>query len=111
MSGLARAAAEGYFAAVNSASPEQLATLLHPEVVLEHPAGTFHGRKAVVDFYKEVVLALGTTLAVTSVVAEGSRCVAEFEGRSPIGDDVVHACDVFEVDEVGAITSLRIYIR
>lgn len=111
MSGLARAAAEGYFAAVNAASPEQLAALLHPEVVLEHPAGTFHGRKAVAEFYKDVVLALGTTLEVTSLVAEGSRCVAEFEGRSPIGDDVVHACDVFEVDEAGAISSLRIYIR
>jgi len=104
-------AAESYFAAVNDCDASRLAALFSEDAVLEHPGGTFVGRGAIVAFYRETVLALQTYLTATAMVQEGRRCVAEFEGRSPLGDDIVYACDVFEVDETGAVTNLHIYIR
>ena len=107
----AERAARRYLAAVNEADFVGLEALLAPDAVLEHPAGVFTGAASITTFYRESVLGLGTTLLALSTTCEENRCVVEVEGRSPSGDDVVHACDVFDVDGQGRIVSMRVYIR
>lgn len=106
----ARAAAD-YIAAVNAGDIGRLEALLAQDAVLEHPAGLFSGARSISDFYQESVLGLGTTLTAVSTTTDGSRCVIEVIGRSPRGEEVVHACDVFDVDGAGRIVSMRVYIR
>lgn len=105
-----RAAAE-YVAAVNAGDLERLQALFSPDAVLEHPAGLFSGSASISSFYRESVLGLGTTLTAVSTTGDGRRCAVEVVGRSPLGEEVVHACDVFDVDDAGRIVSMRVYIR
>lgn len=111
MSADPRQAADRYFDAVNAGDLHALEAVFSDDAVLEHPAGTFRGRVAIGQFYREAILSLQTQLATTTTTVEGTRCVAEFEGRSPLGEEIVHACDVFEVDGAGRVVSLHIYIR
>src|SRR5579863_8766090 len=103
--GAERAAAE-YLAAVNGADLQGLDALFADDAVLEHPAGLFSGSGSIVSFYRESVLGLGTTLTAVSTTCEGRRCVVEVVGRSPLGEEVVHACDIFDVDDAGRIVSM-----
>jgi ketosteroid isomerase-like protein len=104
-------AAADYLAAVNAGDAGRLHALLAEDAVLEHPAGIFSGARSITEFYRESVLGLGTTLTAISTTTDGSRCVLEVVGRSPLGEEVVHACDVFDVDGAGRIVSMRVYIR
>ena len=103
--------ARRYLAAVNAGDLQGLATLLAESAALEHPAGLFTGRESILAFYRESVLGLGTTLTAVSTTIQGLRCVLEVEGRSPLGGEAVHACDIFDVDHEGRIISMRVYIR
>jgi hypothetical protein len=85
--------------------------LLAEDAVLEHPAGLFSGARSITEFYRESVLGLGTTLTVVSATTHARRCVLEVVGRSPLGEEIVHACDLFDVDAAGRIVSMRVYIR
>jgi ketosteroid isomerase-like protein len=100
-----------YVAAVNAGDLELLEALFAADAVLEHPAGVFSGSGSIVSFYRESVLGLGTTLTRVSSTGDGGRCVLEVVGHSPLGEEVVHACDIFDVDDEGRIVSLRVYIR
>jgi ketosteroid isomerase-like protein len=104
-------AAADYVAAVNAGDVDRLRALLAEDAVLEHPAGLFSGAHSIAEFYRESVLGLGTTLTAISTTTVGRRCVLEVVGRSPLGEEVVHACDVFDVDGAGRIVSMRVYIR
>lgn len=109
--GPARRAAERYFEAVNAGDLQGIAALFSEDSVLEHPAGTFIGRDAIAGFYRDSVLPLQTSLTPVTVFDTGEHCLAEFVGRSPLGDEVVYVCDVFRVNPDGTIAALRIYIR
>ena len=107
----ARRAAADYIAAVNAGDLGRLEALLAEDAVLEHPAGLYSGARSITDFYRDSVFGLGTTLTIVSATTAGGRCVLEVVGRSPLGEEIVHACDIFDVDGDGRIVSMRVYIR
>jgi hypothetical protein len=101
-----------YVDAVNGADLDALMALFADGAVLHHPMGTFADAEAMRAFYRDVVVA---GKAVTTIVAssrDGDREWVEIEATSASGSGkVVHAVDVFEVDESGRIARLAIYYR
>lgn len=111
MTNLARKAAESYVKIVNARDLEAMMDLFADNGKLIHPIGEFE-RDALGSFYGDIVFKADTELTCTTVFAEGNLACAEVVGVSPQAPDQPQlACDVFQVNDEGKVTELRIYYK
>jgi len=110
-SGAARAAAERYLEVVNDADEAGLRALFRPDAVVLNPFGVYEGIEAIVGVYQQVVFAHRTVATPTAFYDCGDTCVMELTGRTPDGQGVQYAVDLFTVDGDGRVTRLAIYFR
>jgi hypothetical protein len=110
-------AADRYVEAINVQDFTLLEALMHPDVVMHHPIGTFEGRGAVFDFYRDVVFPVGTKIELRGEVLHSPgleifRAVGIPNAESG-GDEVEpqYVVDVFELDADGRVTTIEVYLR
>ena len=101
-------AATAYVECVRSRDPEGLARLFAAGGVLTLPDGrSLAGSEAVRGFYRDLFDGDPPTPRITSLTEDGRRAVAELEAWRP--GRVTRAIDVFEVDDDGLLTAVRVY--
>jgi hypothetical protein len=107
-----------YIDAINRKDLDALDGLLADSVVLNHPMGTFEGRDAVIEFYRDTVFFAGTKLVARGPVlrspeAEAIEVVGKFPEDNGFGVDIPdqYAIDAFRVEPGGRVVGIDIYYR
>ncbi len=105
--------AQRYVDAVNAQDGHGLLALFADDALLLHPVGRFEGKEAIAGFYRDVVFSgqARTTIA-NQWLLDGVE-VALLEATSPLDPNggIVHAADVFTLDETGTLIRLEIFYR
>ena len=109
-------ASDRYIQAINDQDFSLLEELMHPDVVLHHPIGTYEGVEEVLGFYRDVVFPMATRLELRGEVLKRPG-MEMFRGVGvPSTDDndelePQHLVDVFELDDEGRVTTIEVYLR
>ena len=105
-----------YIRAINDRDFSALEELMHPDVVLHHPIGTYEGLNEVLGFYRDIVFPMATKLELRGEVLCGES-MEMFRGvgmPSSADDEEIepkHIVDVFERDGQGRVTTSEVYLR
>ena len=99
-----------YIDAVNDKDIDTLLGFFAADGVLEHPFGTFQGPEKIAEFYTGIVFHADTVVTAGSSCGDDLMAALELVGVSPQAPDQPQlACDIFQLNEAGKITSLRVY--
>ncbi len=105
--------ARRYVHAINAQDGDALLSLFSDDALLLHPVGRFEGKDAIAGFYRDVVFSGQAQTRIANQWALDGVEVALLEATSPLDPNggVVHAADVFRLDETGTLTRLEIFYR
>ncbi len=101
---------KAYVAAVNDKDLDTLLGYFEPDGVLQHPFGTFEGHVAIGEFYSGLVFHADTEVSFAGGCGDEHMAALELVGISPQAPDTPqYACDIFQVNDGGKISSLKVY--
>jgi ketosteroid isomerase-like protein len=105
--------AERYVEAVNKADTAALLALFAEDAVISSPVGTDQGHEEIADFHTDVLFAGEVRMTIARSIEQGNIEVVQIEGTSPVRDDgtMVHAVDIFTLNDDGLVQTLDIYYR
>ena len=101
---------KAYVQAVNDKDIDTLLGYFASSGVLQHPFGSFEGPEKISEFYTGLVFHADTEVSLGACCGNDHMAALELVGISPQApDSPQYACDIFQLNDAGKITSLKVY--